>query len=356
MGITPGMKDLAQEIISSYEERVKSIGGVKKEVQQAKKETWEWLKQVDADRQITRQQLLNDLAQNRKDREEDVKAMRADFQKDRFETRDALMKDLAQARKDREKDVQAMREEFLRIRIETSNEMKKDLAQARKEREEEAKAMRDDVQAMRNEFRRDLKKTKTTLFNDLAQNRKDREEDVKAMREDFRKDRFETRDALMKDLAQARKDREKDVQAMREEFLKIRTSTQEDLKEAALVWSELIKTMAAKKSGEKVIIKEKSEETLPPPETRKESVAVKSQVPTTKEEVPMAESIVEEGIMDLEDKVLSIINQHPNGISLVDIAEKLGVVPVVLGRSSRSLLEKGKIRKEEKLYYPVIGE
>ena len=282
MGITPGMKDLAQEITSSYEERVKSIGEVKKEVQQAKKETWEWMKQVDADQQKTRQQLLNDLAQNRKDRKEDVKAMREDFRKVRSETRDELMKDLAQARKDREKDVQAMREEFLKIRIETSNEMKKDLAQARK-------------------------------------------------------------------------DREKDVQAMREEFLKIRSATQEDLKEAAFVWSELIKTMAAKKSGEKIIIKEKSEETLPPPGTRKKSVPVKIEVPT-KEEVPAAESIVEEGALDLEDKVLSIINEHPNGITLMDIAEKFGVVPVVLGRASRSLLEKGKIRKEEKLYYPVIGE
>ena len=249
MGITPGMKDLAQEITSSYEERVKSIGEVKKEVQQAKKETWEWMKQVDADQQKTRQQLLND----------------------------------------------------------------------------------------------------------LAQNRKDRKEDVKAMREDFRKVRSETRDELMKDLAQARKDREKDVQAMREEVLKIRTATQEDLKEAAFVWSELIKTMAAKKSGEKIIIKEKSEETLPPPGTRKKSVPVKIEVPT-KEEVPAAESIVEEGALDLEDKVLSIINEHPNGITLMDIAEKFGVVPVVLGRASRSLLEKGKIRKEEKLYYPVIGE
>jgi DNA-binding MarR family transcriptional regulator len=66
--------------------------------------------------------------------------------------------------------------------------------------------------------------------------------------------------------------------------------------------------------------------------------------------------VAKEEIPDLEAKLLAIINEHPKGITLAEVAERLDVAPVVLSRASRSLLDKGRIRREEKLYFPVRSE
>jgi len=58
----------------------------------------------------------------------------------------------------------------------------------------------------------------------------------------------------------------------------------------------------------------------------------------------------------VEEKLLATINKHPDGITLVEAAESLGTVPVVLAWATRSLLKRVKIRKKEMLYFPVRAE
>ncbi len=112
---------------------------------------------------------------------------------------------------------------------------------------------------------------------------------------------------------------------MRREFAKAQAEVRDDLKEAAAAWQGLAKAMPVKGAEVKV-----------PP---------KAEVPVAKEEMP-----------DLEARLLAMITLHPEGIGLTEVAEKFGVVPVVLGRASKGLVEKGKIRKEEKIYFPVASE
>lgn len=56
---------------------------------------------------------------------------------------------------------------------------------------------------------------------------------------------------------------------------------------------------------------------------------------------------------DLKTRFLSVIKAHPEGISLTDVADKLGMATVALGRVSRNLLDEGGIRREGKLYFPL---
>jgi hypothetical protein len=93
-----------------------------------------------------------------------------------------------------------------------------------------------------------------------------------------------------------------------------------DMKEARTAWQGLAGTRQAKKGGTGIPLK--------------------------------AETSVE--ILKLE-KMLAAINEHP-GITLAGIASRLGVAPVVLGRVSKSLLDKGEIRKDGKLYFPVSAK
>lgn len=54
----------------------------------------------------------------------------------------------------------------------------------------------------------------------------------------------------------------------------------------------------------------------------------------------------------LEEKFLKLVNETP-GITLVEASKVLGVVRIRLGNIVKTLIEEGRIRKEEKLYFPV---
>lgn len=48
---------------------------------------------------------------------------------------------------------------------------------------------------------------------------------------------------------------------------------------------------------------------------------------------------------------MAVINDYPYGITLGDIAKRLGVARVVLARTARKILEEGKVIKEGNLYF-----
>jgi len=57
--------------------------------------------------------------------------------------------------------------------------------------------------------------------------------------------------------------------------------------------------------------------------------------------------------MDLEERVLEFINRHPKGVTVGDMEEPLGVVRSRLGVIAKKLLNKGKVKKEENIYFPL---
>ncbi len=64
----------------------------------------------------------------------------------------------------------------------------------------------------------------------------------------------------------------------------------------------------------------------------------------------------EEGVtpeMDSEETVLQHINGHPGGVRVGDMEEAIGVSRTKLGVIAKKLLEKGKVRKEENMYFPL---
>jgi hypothetical protein len=147
--------------------------------------------------------------------------------------------------------------------------------------------------------------------------------DTQNLLEDFRMSRREAAHQLRKDLAQARSGVKSDVKHMLNRFHKTRQNIGVELKKARAVCRESASTKPVR------------------------SRAVEA---PSKPEAPAAEGENREGAM------LSVINKHPEGISLAGIAEKLGVAPVVLGKTSKGLQDKSGVRKEGKLYFPVDGK
>ena len=71
-------------------------------------------------------------------------------------------------------------------------------------------------------------------------------------------------------------------------------------------------------------------------------------------DIPVREELYE--MSELETKLLEAIRNNPSGATLVQLAERLEVAPVVAGRAARSLIDAGKIRKEGNRYYSENSE
>jgi hypothetical protein len=141
--------------------------------------------------------------------------------------------------------------------------------------------------------------------------------------EDIRMSRREAVNQLRNDLAQARSGIKSDVRQMLGRFQKERQNLGVELKKARAT---------RQKSASNKRIKSKAVAT-----------PLKSEASVAGGEIH-------------EEEMLSIVKKHPQGINLAGIAERLGVAPVVLGRASKSLQDKGGVRKEGKLYFPVDGK
>jgi len=241
MAITPGMKDIVQDIISSHDVRAAEVKGLRKEANE----------------------------------------MLDSFKTSHKEMGTELRKSLAQGETERK---------------EGSAELKKELTQG-------VATLKSDVKGMLNDFQSSHQELSTELKKNLAQGEADRKQAS----------------------AELKKELTDYVRGMKSEVAGMRQVIRADLKEARTTWQGMTQAMEAKGAGVKV-----------PP---------KVEVPAAEEKIP-----------DLEAKLLAAVRKHPMGITLAEVAESLGVVPVVLGRASRSLLERGLIRKEEKLYFPVASE
>ena len=140
--------------------------------------------------------------------------------------------------------------------------------------------------------------------------------------EDIRTSRRETVGQLRKDLAQSRSGVKSDVKQMLKRFQKARLNSVAEFK---------VKTARQKPAAGRQV------------GSRAAKTPLKTKPKAAGEEIR-------------EEKMLSVVNKHPEGISLAGIAKKLGIAPVVLGRASKGLKDKGRIRKEGTIYFPANGK
>ncbi|MDP2729835.1 MAG: hypothetical protein Q8O55_05080 [Dehalococcoidales bacterium] len=319
MAIASSMKDLAQGITASREDRVKTVKKLQEEARHLTGETRTTMREIRAARKLASGQLRDDLARNEADRKAEVSKIRGDAQ--------GLVKGYQASRKE---SGSLLHEQLTQETNEMRSELKKVLGDAR--------------QTIRN-FGTQRRQAGIQLREELSHSQASRKiavaeltKDAQDMVREFAKSREKDGKTLRKDLARARADSESAVKAIKAEADEMRTGFRNsradvigDINEARAAWQELTRGKATKKSAVKAT-----------------SEAVKIEV---------AEAVAaEEESPDMEAKLLSAINSHPEGITLVEVAESLGVVPIVLGRVSRKLLNEAKIRKEDKVYFPVTGE
>jgi uncharacterized protein YicC (UPF0701 family) len=303
MGIALSMRDLAQNIASEHEDRTKAVLEIREEAERVTGDAQDLIKGFQTSRKQTGAQLRKDLAKDKASRKSDVKEMLGDarglikgFQASRRKEGAQLRKELAQGLAEQRSEVNAILGDFRSRRKEASSKLREELAQSHASRKSEVGG---------------LLKSAQDLVTDLGRSRQ------------------ESGKKLRKDLAGSRADRESAVKEMRSGFHKSQAEVRSDIDEARAAWQEL--TRGVKKATVKATLE-----------------AVKADVAKA---VP-----VEGGAPDLETKLLAAIREHSKGITLTEVAESLGVAPVVFGRAARKLVDEGRVRKEDKIYFPVASE
>jgi len=219
-----------------------------------------------------------------------------------------LRRELADDKAKMGAEVKAMRSGFQSSHKEMSSALKKDLA-------EHTQGVRGEAARLRQEIGAFHQNMSVKLRKNLAQGEAARKSEVHVMLNDFQRTHNQMGLQLRKELADNDRGIESEVAGMRQE-------TKSDLGEARTAWQELTR------GGKKAAVKAQVAEAIP-----------------AGEETP-----------DLEAKLLAIIGKHPQGITLSEVAESLGVAPIVFGRAARKLVDEGRVRKENKAYFPAPAE
>jgi hypothetical protein len=60
--------------------------------------------------------------------------------------------------------------------------------------------------------------------------------------------------------------------------------------------------------------------------------------------------------MTLEERVLDYINNHPGGVTVMEMEKPFGATRMKLGFVVKNLLEKGMIQKVEAAYFPKVSK
>ena len=147
------------------------------------------------------------------------------------------------------------------------------------------------------------------------------------------------------------------MKSIQKDVKELRNAVQVELGEASVAWKKMTDILAQlRKTGvvtsPKEVIKKEVKPTPVAPVAAKVEVAVEAVM-----EAPVAvEPKVEpkpEVPMTLEEKVLNYINKHPEGIKISEMEELLGETRMRLGFVAKKLLEDGKVQKIDNVYFKV---
>jgi len=295
MGISDDIKKLGEDIVVSYDSRVKAIGELVSDVHKT-------LEGFTIDRKKMGEEQAKNLGDFVKGLSKSVEDMLKRFQKDHKQVSDDQAKSLADFVKDLTKNVGDTMTRIQKAHKEMADNLKESLEKGETDRLK-------DFKDMMGYITKGIKEIENYVANKL-------------------KEFHDTHADMSKEL---KKDLDKYVAGIVSETKKLMKDYEGERKKMATNWQSMAATMAKKRG---IMPKVEAE------------VKVR----------PVEEAIEEEEVtpeMDLDEKVLQFIDKHPEGVRVGDMEEPLGVARMRLGVIAKKLLEEGKVRKEGTMYFPL---
>jgi hypothetical protein len=331
-------KDLNQgekERLNTYKDLMtgihSTISTIQQEVVDIQTSTFNLISEFTTERSQMAEELNQTFAQNRAERIEDEKVRMSEF--------NALMKDINDDIKDINDEVASIFKEtnemlatFDKEHQEMSAELKAELSQNLAERVEYTRVLLNGFQKRLAEIGKENQKMAQKLQKNLAKGEVERISEY---------------NGVMKGIHAAIKGIQKEVKEVQKATSGMLNNYANDREGAATAWNNMQAAIAKiRKTG-----------VVEPPKAVEKKV-VKAEIvaePVMEAPVEVAPPVEAKPTipMTLEEKVLDFINKHPNGLRISEMEQPLGETRMKLGFIAKALLEEGKVQKLENVYFPI---
>ena len=314
-----------------------SISSIQKEVAGIQTSTFNMIKEFGTDREQMSDELNKAFAQGRADRMENEKNRMKEF--------DSLMKDISDDIKSINNEVATvfkntndMLERFEKEHQDMSAELRAELGKNLAERVDYTRTLLNGFQKRLSEISKENQKMALTLRKDLANGEFDRLKDYSG---------------IMKGIHLSIKGIRTDVRNIKKYTGGMLDDLLQNRVDASAEWIKMQEAMAhIRKTG---VVKPPKQATR---KAEKKEVKTPVFVETVKEAPvkkaePIVATIVKEP-MTLEEKVLDFINKHPKGVKISEMEVPLAQTRMKLGFIAKALLDEGKVLKVENIYYPKL--
>jgi len=316
MEMASSMKDLTDNIFTSYNVRVKALGDLVSDTRKT----------------------LSDFAEKRKSMGREQNGYLSDFTNGLSAGVGDMLKGFCKNRKTMGDEQAKHLEDFANgLMKKTSDMLNRFSKDHRRISDEQAKNLADfvnnltrDVSAMMNGFRKTRGEMSAELKNKLADDLKNIRTYTGNTLKEFEKSHSQMSDSLKKSLARYANDLAKGVSRLLHGY-------KADMKEAGKSWGKMSSTLSGLRKVGMIT-----------------STEARERVSTVQEAVekgPRQKKTISD--TEVEIRVLNYINKHPEGAKVGNMEISLGVPRLKLGVKAKKLLEEGRVRKEANVYYPL---
>ena len=320
-----------KERLNTYKDLMAGIHGtiaaIQKEVVAIQTSTFNMITNFASERTEMAEELNKFFAAGQADRKQNEKIRMEDF--------DALMLNI-------NNDIKSINNEVMSI-FKDTNDM---LARFEKEHENMSAELRAELSknlAERVEYTR-------SLLNGFQKRLAEISKENQKMAQKLRKDLGNGEIARLRDYTGIMKGIHLAIKGIRTEIKNIKTSTAgmlDDLLQnrvqASAHWNKMQDAMAQiRKTG--IVAPAK------PAAKKVEKKEVRQEIPVEVKPIAETKPVVP---MTLEQKVLDYISKHPNGVKISEMEDPLGETRMKLGFTAKTLLDEGKVQKIDNIYFPL---
>ncbi len=345
-GLAKGEKDRLNTYKNLMSGIHHTISSIQKEVVGIQTSTFNMVNEFSADRAHMAKELNKFFSKGRADRKHNEKTRMKDF--------DALMGNINDDIKDINAEVAAifkntndMLARFEKEHSDMADDLRADLGKNLAERVEYTRTLLNGFQKRLSDISKENQKTAQKLRKDLEHGETERLSDY---------------NHIMKGIHVAIKSIRNEVKGIKHSTSTMLDDLLQNRVEAAAEWGKMEKAMAQ--------IRKKGVETAPKEVIKKaEKIVVKKEPEIKAEKKVKAEVIKETPVKPvkaeavvvppapepktLEEKVLNYINKHPKGVKISEMEVPLGQSRMRIGFIAKTLLDQGKVLKLDNIYYPV---
>jgi len=349
-GLAKGEKDRLHAFNELMGGIHRTIGSIQKEVEGIQTSTFNMINEFSTERAEMAGELDKFFSTGRADRKQNEKSRMKEF--------DAMMKGINDDIKSINKEVQNifkntndMLDKFEKDHQDMSAELRAELGKTLAERVEYTRTLLNGFQKRLAEISKENQKMAQRLRKDLANGETERLSDY---------------NGIMKGIHNSIKGIRAEVKTINKNTGTMLADLLENRVQASAEWTKMQNVMAQiRKTGHVAPTKEvikKAEKPEPKKEVAAEpvkekiveavrEVAVKAEKKVTPKEEPIVPEVQEEPVT-LKERVLEFIRKHPKGVKISAMEQPLGETRMRLGFVAKNLLDEGRVLKIENVYYP----